>query len=368
MKFQRSRRWLAAGNLLLMAGLMVSLMIWPSETGLLSLEGLPSAAVVGLFLGIYWLISLPIDFLGGYRLPALHGKTVESPGQWFKRWLRASLVHLLLLWVQGMLLWEMGAWLGLAGVIGGLILIMLLLLSLQLWIGRALNGWTVQPENDRGRLVMYVTNQNQAFTGGIAGLPGNEVIVLPQYWKTRFSEKVMKMILARRQGAIVTASHGRGAALAFLTQLICFGLAAWLGGMHEPNASHFLQTIGLYSLFNLLPMLFLLPGMSRKATLEVDRWTFYKNADADLLREAFKQTSRLQDLEQAFQPAWLGFFHPTPTLPDRQAAMQTQKPQKGSWFVLAYSQYLSWAGLNLLGRSWSAQIGRPELWAFLPGD
>jgi len=39
-----------------------------------------------------------------------------------------------------------------------------------------------------------------------------------------------------------------------------------------------------------------------------------------------------------------------------------------AWHAARTALYLSWAGVGLLGRAVHCNLGRPEVWVFLPSD
>ena len=328
----------------------------------------PAFLSVGLCVGIYLAISFPFDFTGGYILPKRYGRSIMSFTSWLKAWIRAVGVHSLYFWLNAYLVLQIAQWLGLAGAVGWLVIQIILLSNMKLWIARLMVGFKVKMENDRGRLVLYLDHPDKGFTGGIAGMPGNEAIVMPAYWKTRFSEKVLDMLLTRRHGAINTRGHGRGFLWALLWNTGLFALACWLGDISSGTPGAWLRSISWFSLFSLGSLIGILPYISRKAVWEIDRWTYYKGADADVLRESIQLTDQLQN-PIGYQRDWLSkILNPLPDAASRIAHMQTQNPHKGAWNTAWQAVFFSWAGFNLFARMIPVNLGRPALWVFLPTD
>ena len=328
-------------------------------------------APIGIFaLGTlgYIVISLPFDYIGGHYLPYKYGRSMLGTIPWGKRWARAATIHGLYMGLNAWMLYLISSWLGILGAIGWMLIQIILLGNLQVWVARALVHFVSKPENDRGRLILYLENQDKAFTGGVGGFPGNEVIVMPLYWKQRFPEKIMEMLLTRRHGVIMTGNHGRGFLVATLSNLVCFSLAAYLGGIGNGTVGGTVFTILWFSLLSWVQIIGLLPFISRKATCEIDRWAYYKGADADVLRETIQLSDQLQDpptYVRAFMPALLESL---PDAASRLNHLQVQQNIKGAWHASRLALFLSWSGVNLLCRAVPSNTGRPELWVFLPGD
>ena len=335
---------------------------------IISLNEWPEILSTGLFAAIYLLLSFPMDLIGGHILPSRYGRSILSIQEWFKGWARAAGIHGLYYWLNSYLLLQIAQWLGLGGAVGWLVIQIILLGNLKIWIARLLVNFEVKTENDRGRLAIYMDHADKGFTGGIAGMPGNEVIIVPMYWKNRFSEKVMTMLLTRRHGAINTQGHGRGFLWALLWNAGMFALAGWIGGVDAGNLHSLLSTFAWFSLLSLGCLIGILPWFSRKAVWEIDRWTYYKGADADVLRESIQLTDQLQNTDMKRSDRLRAWLNPLPDANSRIAHMQTQKPHKGAWNTAWQAVYFSWAGINLFARMLPVNLGRPALWVFLPTD
>ena len=319
------------------------------------------------FLLVWFLFSFPFDLIGGYVLPKKYGRSIEDLGPWLLKWVRGAGVQLLYFAINAWALLGITDLLGLWGAVGWFAIQMIVIGNLQVWMARAVAHFPDKPENDRGRLVLYLENTDKAFTGGIGGIPGNEVLVMPTYWRGKYSEKVLEMLLTRRHGAILSKGHGRGFLMAFLWNTLIFILAAFLGDLTVGTFESLFSTIAYFSLFSILSLFGPLVWLSRKAVYEVDRWTYYKGADADILRESFALTYQLRDLPDE-KRALAGITQPIPTKDERVQNMQTQKDIKGGWNSAYLSVFLSWSGINLLSRSLPVLAGRPELWVLLPCD
>lgn len=360
MSYARARILLGLLSLSLLA-LACATLLWPPVyTGVATWS---RPATVGLLVGGWLLLTLPFDWLGGYWLPTRYARSALSLGQWLVAWGRASLTQGAFFFLNLSALSAMTDWLGWLGAMGWLFLSMLLLLGFQVYLHIGLTWTGHQVENDQGRLLFVLAHQDRGFTGGIFGLPGKESIVFPAYWRTRFRAPVHQLLINRRHGAINTGAHGRGVLLAVGWNLLLFAAALLLSGTLPATSGGLLQTVGGYSLLSLLSAVGPLPWLSRRGVYEIDRWTYYKGMDPDLLREGMAATHRLREDE-----AGTALTRAVPTQAMREAQFVQQQPMRGAWQATRQALFTSWAGGNLLCRSFPVQLGRPELWVFLPGD
>lgn len=368
MTYARARLWwgLAAQILvvvlcggLLLSGFLPQMTAWFSEQ---------LGPILALFLLGYTLLLLPLEWVGGYYLPKRKGRITFSQGRWWSKWVRAAGVQGLFFWLAGVSTWHLAQWLGPVGGIGWVFILMLLLTGFQLYVALAVAPFQMQSFSHRGRMVYHLESADRRFTGGIYGIPGQESIVLPRYWKDRFPPNIYDILLVRRHGAINSGSHGRGILLAIAWDTLLFALASWLSPGGLETAAGFLSTICWFSLFSLLAQIGPLPWLSRRAILEIDRWVYYKGFDVDALRQSFGHTHRLQEEYAEALPSLSRWTRAFPTLEMRQENMATPKNIKGGWQASRHAIFASWAGLNLLARTQSYHLGLPELWVFQPGD
>ncbi len=368
MSYARSRTQAASLNLGLLSLLFLAFLILDGASQLATATaGWPAPLVMLAVLGVYALVNAPFDYLGGYVLPARHGLSTDSRGQWLGKWAQGAALHLLLLFVAGYGLILMGQWVGWGGALGWMALLMILFMGFQDYLAIAVGGFRASYESDLARPVAILDHEEKAFTGGIGGLPGKETIVMPAYWRKRFPEAVFKVLLARRHGAINTGSHGRGTIGAFVWNVLLFTPALLLSRHSVGTVGAWLETTCYFSLFSLLTLWGPLPALSRRAVWELDRWIFYKGFDADALRRSFSLTGRLQP-EAPAPGRFLARFQPLPSESVRQAQFAAQPDVKGAWHIATLAVFLSWAGGNLLARSGRSTLGKPALWVFLPGD
>ena len=369
MSYARARLWLGISQLLCWL-LLALAAIWLGFPEQLEQQSLQSGAswMLGLFLLGYTLLTFPFDYWGGYHLPEKYGRSTQSFLKWLGKWGRGAGIHLLYLWASGSLILVLARTTGLIGVLVWLIVQMFLLIGIRAYLALAIAPMKLEQRSHRGRYVLMLDSADKSFTGGLQGLPGMASLVLPAYWEKRFPEKVMDVLLARRHGSLNTGQYGRGILLAIGWNVLLFAAASFLSLDDLGTLSGLLKTILIFTALVTLANVGLLPSLSRKAVQEVDRWLYFKQIDADQLRKSIELTHHLQeDLSpnlSSFAPLVLSM----PTAETRLSQLQSQQAVKGAWQVAKLSIFLSWSGLNLLGRSQPMQIGRPDLWVFAPGD
>ena len=339
-------------------------------------------------LGIYLLISLPLDWLGGYFLPKWYGRRSQSFERFLAGWFSGALVHgglLLLIAIALLLAGKTGgtgrALVVVAGAMGLLLLLQERTASLVgnlreresrgdvSRVKQLLRRWGVRPLVP----VRVYASRDEGFTGGIVGLPGRERIVLPRHWFHEFDMETMALVLARRT-ALVREGAGRtlGVAVAFGWNLIGFALVANLVPGAGVGSVAELAALALgFTLWCFLGLL-TLPSLSRYGVFAADRVAARYNSNGRL-EAAVRALDKMQDDEPRRPPLVETIFHPLPSVESRLSRLATSRgstPAGGMspWNAARLSLYLSWAGLGLLSRAVHCNAGRPDLWVHLPVD
>lgn len=335
------------------------------------------------FVAIYTAISAPFDWLGGYLLPRLYHRRAPNLNGFTGAWLRGILLHSLLLVLTAMLLLLSGKLFGFPVTILVVAALMIFLLRFQeetaLVIGTIkpirkdnrevdhhLRNWGV-----RHSTVRVYTSQDEGFTGGIAGFPGREQIILPHHWIKKFDSETLALLISRRTRLIRGEERTLGVAIAYCWNLFGFAAAGLVTGA-DPGAVSGITTLSLgFTLWSFLGLL-MLPSLSRYGVLAADRSAAKFNRN-DRLQKAISALDRMQDDEPSRPPLVETIFHPLPSVESRLHqlnALDTGSKSRGAtpWNSARLSLYLSWAGLNLLSRAVHCNAGRPDLWVFLPVD
>ncbi|MBY0503346.1 MAG: hypothetical protein K2X03_05540 [Bryobacteraceae bacterium] len=334
MTYARARLWLGITGV----GLLVTV------SALLLLLG-PSLTLPGL-LALYLLIHLPLDYLGGAWLPRLFGR---SPGPFWLGYLRGALLHAGCLALFAYAILAVGSWGGRPAVFFLQLVLILVCAAAQAPLAQLIGG---TEEQDRG------------FTGGIAGFPGREQVVLPTAWP----EDVGQVVSRRRQAACQSGSRTRGWCLAILWNLAGFTASSWLPGAGVTTETELLRTILGFTLWSFLGLL-LLPTVSRWGVFEVDQYARRLGLSLSDFTGAVIACDRLQDDEPQRSPGVETIFHPLPGVNERlHRFLQPVSTPPGAWNAARYALFFAWPCLGLLSRAVHCNAGRPELWVFLPVD
>lgn len=367
MTYAKARLWAGMSGILLWTILIGGSLILLSNSSFFSTQEIPDETWVLILAASHLLFSLPFDFLGGVALPNRHQQYRMIFDGWWKKWARAACFQFGIYLLMGFWLLMLGGLLGPVGTIGGFGLMMLLLGGLQIWVARASVKWESFYDNHKGKLVIYLDNEDPGFTGGISGIPGMEAFVIPNKWRTEMTDKMLTVMKGRRHGAIQTLSHAKGFLAAFLWNLIAFSIAVMVIPGGTATGPGLIQVVGCFSLIQLLGGQLLLSPLSRRAIWEIDRWLYFRGGDADTIRQSFHFTAIKEELLPK-DARLLQAFVPMPDPYSRAQHIAEQRKVKGAWQATRQATFLSWAGMNVFSRVLPAVIGRPERWVFLPGD
>lgn len=343
MTYARARLYLGISGVGLFV-LLAFVGLWLDLPGRFLDEGL---AALALMIAVYLLVHLPLDYLGGYLLPQRFLR--RSGGKFWGPYLRGALFHGGWLLLCALAILEVGRWGGIGAVLVWQLIVMLLMVAVQQQIARLVGG--------RG-------GADVGFTGGIAGLPGQERLVLPENWP----DNVRRVASMRREAAISSGSRTRGLLVAIAWNLSGFGLAALPAGAGVTTVSELARTLLGFTLWSFLGLL-ILPTVSRRGVLEVDQAARRLGLDATDFANAVRALDRLQDDEPERPAGVEAIFHPIPQVRTRLAAFEANPAETaglGAWNAARYALYLSWPGVSLLSRAVHCNAGRPELWVFPP--
>ncbi len=335
MSYARARLWLGISGVGLLVTLSM-LALWFDVPGAWT----PWIVVVYLF------TQLPLDYLGGYRLPVRFGR--RGAGPFWPRYLRGVLVHAGLMLLFAVLILQVGQRAGLGGVLGLQLLLMIAMVARQETLAEWVGG---VPSN----------SQDPGFTGGIAGLPGSERLVIPDAWPAKAKE----VAALRRSVAVQSGSRLRGLVLAMVWNLVGFAACAHLPGAGVTSAAELVRTLLGFVGWSFLGLL-LLPTPSRWGVREVDWEARQRGLSVPDFVESARLLDRLQD-DEPQRPAGIeAIFHPIPGVQNRIALFGRPSAPLGAWNAARYALFLAWPCLGLLSRAVHCNVGRPELWVFLP--
>ena len=336
-----------------------------------ALGGGSLAGDVGAWVGVVGLGALlqaPFDVLGGYVLPVRYGRRAPGVGAWLGGWLRGVLVH-------GAVLVLVGTAAMAAAVAGGPIAAVAAVFGATLALTRlrralfgVVTGASVRPASaslreaaaragldpDRVRVAAVA---DRGFRGGWDG----DVLVLPEAWAG--IAEVRDVQLVRRRIAKQAVTRGTRAAVAWHAVGWALAVAA---GADLATAGGLLVAGAVVTLWSFAGLL-TLPTWSRRAVHAVDALAA-QALGADVVARVVRRLDRDQEDEDA-RPAWVGrVFHPVPTPSERVAALSEPHGTPGAYRVTRQMLWLGWGALSWLPRAVHCNVGRPDVWVWLPGE
>ncbi|MDC0585252.1 hypothetical protein OAO71_01030 [Planctomycetota bacterium] len=369
------------GTMVLLAGAAASLdlpaTVFPEAGGTL----LADARALFAWGASLALATLPVEALGGFFVPRAFRRRHPSLVGWILGWMRGALVVTLVMSLCGATTLAAGRAAGPGAAIGVFGILLFAMLLLQLAMARSVAGLrpsqvglgAVEEELEQlgctSPRVQVLEAEDEGFTGGIAGLPGREVSVVPVAWVGQLEPRALALLLARRAHLVGGGLRAAGVALAVLWTLGTFAAASILPGAGLASVAGFVTTSLWFTLFSFLGLL-VLPTPSRGATRRADARLIGGLGEEDrrLFAETLGALDRLQDDEPERPASVESVFHPIPALESRRRALQAPTGGLAPWHVARTAIYLSIVGMNPLHRLVHCNVGRPELWVFLPAD
>ena len=377
--YARARLFLgtsAVGTLVALAALALLLGLperwWPSEPGPFVRDVLAWALAVA----AHAAVLAPFDLFAGSLLPRAYGRTAESLGPFLARWLRGAVLHGLALTAAGALVMAAARGAGGWGSFAAFAALSLALLAAQPWVAAAVAGWRVRRSPRGGVLApfgvgaMAYDAPQPHVTGGAYGLPFRSAWVVPGRWATDPDRVALDAQAARRTWIARSGARDRGVLLALAwNALPLLGvLALWGAPVAAADVVRWALLATLWSFVGLLA----LPTPSRRAVLDADAAARAQGVDAARLTAALQRLDVDQDDEPERPAGVEAIFHPIPGVRRRAALLASAEEPEPSgtsaWHAARVALYTSWAGAGFLGRAVHCNLGRPEVWVFLPSD
>jgi len=319
---------------------------------------------------IYILFSLPFDLVGGWILPRKFKRSTLSFSLFMKSYLKGIGFHSAFLFLIGSMLLLIIAitpffWQWIVMLIFGT-MIQFFLLYFQNPIARLLGnfGITSSPEFEVWQ------SSDIGFTGGIS--LRKKKMVLPKDWIVNYSPKEIQLLLDRREFIIHSSSYKSGVRGAILFNLIGFligNFGCQQSGITIASSGYFSYLLFWSSYVTLWSFvgLLVLPTLSQKATIFAD--TKWKNVEKSAVTHLITQLDQFQDKEPKRSAGIQMIFHPISSVELRMKGLENESSSSlNPWHIARHSLYLSWGGWSLLGRAVHCNVGRPDLWVFLPTD
>lgn len=375
MTYARGRLWIGISGVGSIVILCLVMVITSAPAKLFPTEQQPLLTELGSIvagLAAFVVMMTPFDFIGGYLLPRRFQQSHESlPGFLFK-WSRGVLVQSLFFAAVLLGLLAITRQFGIPASIAAVLVVQLLLLAMQASVARLVSGlprdWTtsssgIQPAVD------VLRDSDRGFTGGIAGLPGLDRILVPATWRSSLSSEELNAIITRRKLVISSGSRLRGIMVAIAWNTAGFAFAAALPGSNPGTVAGLVTIVCYFTLFSFVGLL-LLPVLSRRAVAAADQLAVKHGISASVMQRAVMRLDQLQDDEPSRSPELESVFHPVPCATRRMfdRADEATETSVGAWNAARMTLFLSWAGCGLLSRAVHCNAGRPTLWVLLPAD
>ena len=361
-------------------------------------SGADLAGLISLF-GCLVAALFPFDLIGGFVLPNRWRPDTVTLGRFLLSWLRGVAVQGVLFIGSSLWILLMGRWLGVAGAAFAVASVAIFLVASQLQVAKLVAALptrlAVTPDTDpaidgvgaatdgkgasriaqsltlasrwgwRERRTVVLHHHDTGFTGGIAGLPGMETVVLPSESLNRLTPEGLAITIARRLEAIQSGSRTRGLLLAVIWVTTGFALSAMLPGAGVTSVGQLAMTCLGFTLWTFLGLL-TLPTLSRQASYAIDGKVLSSGVSSEIFRTTLKTLDALQD-DEPRRPALIEtVFHPVPSVHNREAGAANAIPI--AWHAARMTLFVSWACMGLLVRAVHCNVGRPELWVMLPTD
>ncbi len=325
---------------------------------------------ISLFLLCMVILLFPFDLLGGFYLPKKFQVSPLSFKRFFINWSKGVFIQSTLYAIFGLLILnffrESGFWGALGAFSAGLIILTGFQHKLASFIA-PISVSEVDLDRTTNQRIKWVKTKEPAFTGGISGLPGFETVILPANWKQNFSENTIEMLKTKRLNAILSGIRNRGLIISLGFSLAGFLTVMALLNFELSSVAQLVQFSLLYTLWSFIGLL-ILPVLNQQGVYESDRKLLEANYSLENIETALNEYDQFQnELKQKNKPVQ-HIFYPVPSVASRLEQLKTKSIRPGFWQAARHGLFLSWAGLGLLARNVHCNVGKPELWVFLPSD
>lgn len=384
MTYARARLWLGiacVGTLVLLAvfGLWLNLPALAMTSEEKSLTSFVTELV--LFCGFLYLVIAPFDLLGGYAFPKEYGRySPKSLGRFFLAYFRGALLQVSVFTVAALTLTTVFNYTGLIGLALASIILGSLMLGIQPLMSHLGSGikHNTSKHLNLGRKVavdVAISNDN-SFTGGITGTLLNPKVVIPEHWQSLLSKDELDLMISRREWAIKSKSRSGGVLIALIYMslglVLSFFLTESLNGLNPATAAGYTTSMLWNILWGFIGVL-TLPSLSRQSSNFVDGLAIQdhkrKHIDsAQVLESALKKIEGLSD-DEPNRSKWLErIFHPIPARSMRYSGAQIFPFSVYAWNCLRTYLYSSWIVSGIISRAVHCNVGKPDLWVYLPSD
>jgi hypothetical protein len=376
--YARARLYLGitgVGSAVLLAAALLYFRIPSRGLSMSPAQSVPAALFrVGLLFAFAHVAFMLYDLIGGVSLV----RRQAWGSVWLTRWLRGAAVQ----WVVWMLV---AAALMVAARAGGTTAVMAVFLMVQLLLaagrGRMVRviarlpivptpegmaRAAVQAGLDTSRL-QVLDCPDEGFVGGWSGITA-QTLVVPLRW-AQLPEPALAAMLLRRRLAATSGAHTRGVLGAIGWNTLGFVVSLVLTGASPATAAGVITLAAAMTLWAFLGVL-LLPTPSRAAVFALDA-AATASVGAAPMRAGIERLDAWQDDEPVRSAGVETVFHPVPGRSARIARLEGNAGAVKPWHahhLARHALWLSWGACTPISRAVHCNVGRPALWAMLPGD
>jgi hypothetical protein len=216
--------------------------------------------------------------------------------------------------------------------------------------------------------ILLLRSGDEGFVGGWTGMLAR-TLVLPARW-LELSDAALLAVLRRRRAIAVSGAHRRGVLAAMAWNTMGFALVLALSCADAATAAGLVTLAAGMTLWAFVGVL-VLPTPSRAAVFAMDAAGVH-GGDPAALGDAIEGLDRWQD-DEASRPAGVEtVFHPVPSRTARLTRLRAvhggAQAAAVTHHLARHALWLGWGTLSPLSRLVHCNVGRPALWAMLPGD
>lgn len=320
---------------------------------------------LAMYAAVHAVVQFPFDMFGGYLLPVWYSRSRPGILTFLRRLLRGAVVYTTVLFVSLCALLLGGKVGGVWGVITAGAIVAFLLLWGRSAVARTLARLDVD-DSSRKSTVVFVSSDDEGFTGGVLGVLRPRRIVLPALWHSSLKPDQLSYARLRRELAGSSGIWWRGRLVALVFILTGLGLLAVVVGPDRLATAGGTIEISLwFTLWSFVGLL-TLPTLSRRGVAELDAQVRSAGVSDTLAASTARALDAHQDDEPERPSLIETIFHPIPSTRNREEPVA--QPAVGAWDSARTALFLGLCGGGLLGRAVHCNCGRPALWVFLPTD
>jgi len=334
-----------------------------------------TSLLLAMLIGVAMLF--PFDLLGGFvvvrQRPRITG--------FLRRWTRGVAVQVSIGLVCITVLTSAARVGGTAAVVASFVVLQGLLAALRGPLVRMIAAFSTDAVPKRARdaaqragiapkQLVLLSTSDEGFVGGWTGIAPRQLLG-PARWLA-LPDQALVAALQRRRIIAQSGAHRRGVLGAIAWNTIGFALVLTVTSADVATAAGVLTMAAGMTLWAFVGVL-VLPTPSRAAVFAIDH-AAARNVGTKAVQDAIERLDRWQDDEERRSAGVETIFHPVPSRSARVARLRHTEDQASSLSHLhahhlaRHALWLGWGTLSPISRAVHCNVGRPALWAMLPGD